>query len=86
MDSYLLLKLIHILSAVVITGTGAGIAFFMFMAKPIKQPAGDLYNNKTCCPRRLDFHCTRCSHTTDHRNHADEKNSTIHFHPNGLFG
>ena len=32
LDSYLLLKLIHILSAVVITGTGIGIAFFMFMA------------------------------------------------------
>ena len=32
MDSYLWLKLIHILSAVVLTGTGAGIAFFMFMA------------------------------------------------------
>jgi uncharacterized membrane protein len=32
MDSYLLLKMIHILSAVVLTGTGAGIAFFMFMA------------------------------------------------------
>lgn len=31
MDNYLLLKLLHILSAVVITGTGAGIAFFMFM-------------------------------------------------------
>lgn len=32
MDNYLLLKLIHILSAVVIAGTGTGIAFFMFMA------------------------------------------------------
>ncbi|WP_288129241.1 DUF2269 domain-containing protein [Microbulbifer sp.] len=32
MDSYFFLKLIHILSAVVIAGTGAGIAFFMFMA------------------------------------------------------
>ncbi|GAA3916474.1 DUF2269 domain-containing protein [Litoribacillus peritrichatus] len=32
MDSYLWLKLIHILAAVVVTGTGAGIAFFMFMA------------------------------------------------------
>jgi uncharacterized membrane protein len=30
MDNYLLLKMIHILSAVVVTGTGAGIAFFMF--------------------------------------------------------
>ena len=32
MDSYLLLKLVHILSAVVVAGTGAGIAFFMLMA------------------------------------------------------
>src|SRR5690242_11914586 len=32
MDSYLLLKLIHILSATVIAGTGTGIAYFMFMA------------------------------------------------------
>ncbi|WP_417578796.1 DUF2269 family protein [Nitrincola sp.] len=32
MDSYLLLKLIHIVSAVVVAGTGTGIAFFMFMA------------------------------------------------------
>lgn len=32
MDNYLLLKLIHILSAVVVAGTGMGIAFFMFMA------------------------------------------------------
>jgi len=31
-DSYLLLKLVHILCAVVVAGTGAGIAFFMFMA------------------------------------------------------
>lgn len=32
MDNYLLLKLIHVLSATVLMGTGAGIAFFMFMA------------------------------------------------------
>ena len=32
MDSYLILKLLHILSAVVVSGTGVGIAFFMFMA------------------------------------------------------
>jgi len=32
LDSYLILKLLHILSAVVVTGTGAGIAFFMLMA------------------------------------------------------
>lgn len=32
MDNYLLLKWIHILSAIVVAGTGGGIAFFMFMA------------------------------------------------------
>ena len=32
MTSYLLLKMLHILSAIVVMGTGAGIAFFMFMA------------------------------------------------------
>lgn len=37
MDNYLLLKMIHILSATVITGTGAGIAFFMFMANLSKN-------------------------------------------------
>lgn len=31
MDSYFLLKFIHILSATVLTGTGIGIAFFMWM-------------------------------------------------------
>jgi uncharacterized membrane protein len=32
LDSYFLLRLLHILSAIVVMGTGAGIAFFMFMA------------------------------------------------------
>ncbi len=32
MDSYFLLKLIHIICAVVLVGTGVGIAFFLFMA------------------------------------------------------
>ncbi|MBM2830914.1 MAG: hypothetical protein HW411_1704 [Gammaproteobacteria bacterium] len=31
LDSYLILKLVHILCAVVVAGTGVGIAFFMFM-------------------------------------------------------
>ena len=38
MDYYLSLKLIHILAAVVVTGTGAGIAFFMFMANRSNNP------------------------------------------------
>lgn len=37
MDSYLLLKLIHILSAVILAGTGIGIAFFMYMANRSKD-------------------------------------------------
>ena len=32
MDAYLLLKTLHIVSAAVLLGTGAGIAFFMWMA------------------------------------------------------
>ncbi len=32
MDYYLVIKMIHILAAVVVAGTGTGIAFFMFMA------------------------------------------------------
>lgn len=32
MSGYLILKMLHILSAIVVMGTGAGIAFFMFMA------------------------------------------------------
>ncbi len=38
MEYYLHLKLIHILAAVVVTGTGAGIAFFMFMAYRSNNP------------------------------------------------
>jgi len=38
MEHYLILKLIHILAAVVVTGTGAGITFFMFMANRSNNP------------------------------------------------
>ncbi|MEH6443811.1 MAG: DUF2269 domain-containing protein [Oceanospirillaceae bacterium] len=38
MEYYLAIKLIHILAAVVVTGTGAGIAFFMFMAYRSNNP------------------------------------------------
>jgi len=37
LDNYLILKLIHILSAVILAGTGIGIAFFMFMANRSKD-------------------------------------------------
>ena len=38
-DLYLTLKLIHILGAAVLFGTGLGIAFFMFMAHRTRDPA-----------------------------------------------
>ncbi|TQV85417.1 DUF2269 family protein [Aliikangiella coralliicola] len=38
MDSYLTVKLIHIIAAVVVAGTGSGIAFFMLMAVKSKEP------------------------------------------------
>jgi len=38
MEYYLTLKLIHILAAVIVTGTGSGIAFFMFMANRSNNP------------------------------------------------
>jgi len=47
LDSYLLLKLIHILAAVVVTGTGAGIAFFMFMASRSNNPQAIYVTAKT---------------------------------------
>jgi len=47
LDSYLLLKLIHILAAVVVTGTGAGIAFFMFMANRSNDPQAIYVTAKT---------------------------------------
>jgi uncharacterized membrane protein len=39
MDNYLVLKYIHILCAIVLVGTGAGIAFFMLMASSTKNIA-----------------------------------------------
>jgi uncharacterized membrane protein len=38
-DLYLALKLVHILGATVLFGTGLGIAFFMFMAHRSRDPA-----------------------------------------------
>jgi len=39
-DLYLALKLLHIIGAAVLFGTGLGIAFFMFMAHRSGDPAG----------------------------------------------
>jgi len=39
MELYLALRLIHVLSATVLFGTGLGIAFFMFMSVRSKDPA-----------------------------------------------
>jgi uncharacterized membrane protein len=38
-DSYLVLKFIHVLGATVLFGTGLGIAFFMWMAHRSRDPA-----------------------------------------------
>ncbi|MGB1239609.1 MAG: DUF2269 family protein [Pseudomonadales bacterium] len=38
MDSYLWLKLVHVLSATVLMGTGCGIAFFMWVAARADNP------------------------------------------------
>lgn len=43
MSWFFLAKLIHILSAAVLFGTGAGIAFFMFMAWRSAEPSGFLW-------------------------------------------
>ncbi|MBL1430169.1 MAG: DUF2269 domain-containing protein [Robiginitomaculum sp.] len=43
MSWFFLVKLIHILSAAVLFGTGAGIAFFMFMAWRNADPVGFLW-------------------------------------------
>src|SRR5688500_14757674 len=40
MDTYLLLKVVHILSATVLFGTGLGIAFFFLMGLRSGDPAG----------------------------------------------
>ena len=37
-DLLLLLKLVHVLGAAVLFGTGAGIAFFMLMAHRTREP------------------------------------------------
>ncbi|MBA4805791.1 MAG: DUF2269 domain-containing protein [Brevundimonas sp.] len=39
MSLYVLLKLVHVLSAAVLFGTGAGIAFFMVRARSTRDPA-----------------------------------------------
>ncbi len=39
MDAYTLLKLVHVIGATVLFGTGAGIAFFMLMAHRTRDAA-----------------------------------------------
>lgn len=39
MDLYTLLKVLHVIGATVLLGTGAGIAFFMLMAHRVRDPA-----------------------------------------------
>lgn len=40
MDNYLVFKMIHILSSMILIGTGAGIAFFMLMGSRSNNPQG----------------------------------------------
>ena len=46
MDNYLILKMLHILSSMILIGTGAGIAFFMLMASRSNSPQGLLVVTK----------------------------------------
>jgi uncharacterized membrane protein len=46
LDSYLTLKTLHILSATILIGTGAGIAFFMFMAARSKNIPAIYFTSK----------------------------------------
>ena len=55
-DLYLTLKLIHVLGATVLFGTGLGIAFFMLMAHRTRDPATIARDRADRGDRRL-----RCS-------------------------
>lgn len=46
MDNYLMLKMLHILSSMILIGTGAGIAFFMLIASRSNSPQGLLVVTK----------------------------------------
>lgn len=46
MDSYLIIRALHIFSATVLIGTGAGIAFFMFMAARSKNIQAIYFTSK----------------------------------------
>ena len=44
---YLTLKLMHVIGATVLFGTGLGIAFFMFMANRTRDPATIAHTART---------------------------------------
>lgn len=46
LDNYLVLKTLHVLSATILIGTGAGIAFFMFMATRSKNIQAIYFTSK----------------------------------------
>ena len=56
---YLALKLIHILGATVLFGTGLGIAFFMFMAHRTRDAGDDRAHRAHRGDRRRDLHRDR---------------------------
>jgi len=60
MTLYFIVKYLHVLAAIVILGTGTGIAFFMLMAHRSRDPGliartAAIVGSPTCCSR-----CRRC--------------------------
>ena len=58
MDSYLLVKTLHIISATVLFGTGAGIAFFFLMGMRSGQPAMAWFAARTTATADMIFTLT----------------------------
>ena len=58
-DLYLALKLVHLLGAAVLFGTGLGIAFFMFMAHRTGDPVDDRAHRAHRGDRRCAVHRKR---------------------------
>lgn len=58
MDSYVLLKTVHIVSATVLFGTGLGIAFFFLMGMRLDDPAGAYFAARTTAIADMVFTLT----------------------------
>jgi len=64
MTLYFLIKYLHLLGAIVILGTGSGIAFFMLTAHRSRDPAfiaatAATVSSPTCCSRFRRRSCNR---------------------------